>query len=31
MPARYMLDTNMASYIIKGNIPPGARLGAEAK
>jgi tRNA(fMet)-specific endonuclease VapC len=21
MPARYMLDTNMASYIIKGNIP----------
>jgi tRNA(fMet)-specific endonuclease VapC len=21
MPARYMLDTNMASYVIKGNIP----------
>jgi len=21
MPARYLLDTNMASYIIKGNIP----------
>lgn len=21
MPARYLLDTNMASYIIKGNVP----------
>jgi tRNA(fMet)-specific endonuclease VapC len=21
MPARYLLDTNMASYVIKGNIP----------
>ena len=21
MPTRYLLDTNMASYVIKGNIP----------
>ncbi len=22
MPVRYLLDTNMASYVIKGNVPP---------